>query len=558
MRSGFEASALWERRKGYVAAVLAFSLAANVLLLVSPIYMLQIYDRVLTTGSYDVLIWLTIVCCALLAVYAAAEVGRRRVLALAGANFGDQVSAKVYQRFGTSTRPPKLSHDLQLVSRIQGVLQSGMPTALFDLPFVPLFVFLLFVLHPILGYVGVFGALVILSLAVISEIRSRTTGRTALAEDNRSKQFSRGLERQRSAMISMGITRRAFQHWRSLDLNARKLATSASTSDGGYAGLSKSVRQVLQLAILGLGAALALNQSVSAGAVVACSILMGRALAPLDQIVGSWRQLVKARSAWTELKSAVSDTPEMENAISLPKPKACLQISRLTVHIPGQKVELVKSFSLDIHAGEVVALVGANGTGKSTFLQIVSGAMQPSVGLVQLGGKDIHNWEIEDRGQWLGYLPQHVELLPTDVKSNIARLNETEPERVFEATQLIGCHETILKLPSGYETPVGDGGVPISAGQAQSIGLARAVFNRPPAVFLDEPTSNLDHVSSLRLARGLESISKQGSFAIISTHDPRILNIATRILMIQDRAMLSMAADDYIKSQMMNSGKKVG
>ncbi len=535
----------------YISVCLAFSLVVNLLLLVSPLYMLQIYDRVMTSGSVDALIWLSVMAVFLMAIYGAAEAGRRRTLSLAGDHFAAHMTEPVFRRYlDGQTAQPELSRDLALVSRVQSLIQSGMPTALCDAPFAPLFLILLAVLHPILGIMGLGGAVMVICVAVLSDFQSRRAGQVALAEEGRARRFAEGLERQHSAISSMGLGAGAKAKWSDLGDTARAASVEASTLDGAYSGLSRTIRQTLQIIALGVGAALALQQEISAGGIVAGSILMGRALAPIDQIVGGWRGIVRGRTAWRHLKAGLEGLdPAQPAALALPRPEAQLTVRRLSVCAPGTSQELIRSFSIEIAAGEIVSIVGANGAGKSTLLQLLSGAWRPITGNVFLGGRDIHAWPAEDRGQHVGYLPQQTELLPCSVRDNIARLKQDGSEVLFEAAHLAGAHESILGLPEGYETMVGPGGIHLSAGQAQRIGLARAFYLQAPAIFLDEPSANLDHIASAKLARSLGTLANAGSFIVLSTHDPRLLAVSKSILVVQDNSILRVPAEDYLRAQ---------
>lgn len=534
----------------YVGLCLAFSVVVNLLMLVSPLYMLQIYDRIMTSGSMDALIWLSVMAVGLMAVYAAAEAGRRRVLSLAGDQFSDELSKSVFDTFlGNSEAQPKLAHNLTLVSRLQNLIQSGVPTAFFDLPFTPFFLILLTVLHPIFGVLGLVGTVLIILVAIAAELQSRRPAKTAGEQDVQARQFAQGLERQRSAIASMGIGAAAKEKWHGLNTAALRASTESTSLDGVYSGLSRTIRQVLQILALGVGAALAINQHISAGGIVAGSILMGRALAPIDQVVGNWRGLVKGKSAWNELKSLRDESVVAPLAMALPRPDVNILVSGLGVRVPGSENDLIKPFSFAFPPSDIVALLGPNGCGKTTLLQVLSGAWKPASGSVSLGGRDIHDWALGDRGKYVGYLPQLIELLPGTVRDNICRMADADDVEIFKAAEAVGAHKTILALSNGYETNVGAGGVHLSAGQRQMIGLARAMFRQPVALFLDEPTANLDHVGCAGLIAGLKAAKKVPSCIVISTHDPRILSVADTVMVIRDGKMMSAPASEYLAAQ---------
>jgi PrtD family type I secretion system ABC transporter len=532
----------------YLLAVLGFSLASNILLLVSPLYMLQVYDRVLSSGSTDTLIWLTALAVFLLAIYGAAEAARRRILALAGAELESLLVPKVFARFAESNgTAPRLSHDLALVSRVQNTLQGGGVLPFIDLPFAPLFVFILFSIHPLLGSLGLIGAAVVFAVAVTAELVTRqasTYSQTALTG---ASELASGLERQRSAMVSMGLMGSAFAKWRAVKLIGQNYALGAAKDDGKFTAISRSSRQMLQIFILGGGAALALSQQISPGSIVASSIILARALGPVDQIVGGWRGNVQAWRAWKQLKAELA-TVEDENAFtSLPRPASELVLDRLAVTVPGSEEPLIRPFTFSVSGGKIIALAGGNGAGKTTLLQTLSGAWVPGAGTVRLGGRTLHDWASADRGQYVGYVPQDVELLPASVAENIGRLGNASTEAVFEAAQAAGAHDVIVTLPDGYDTKIGPGGAHLSAGQRQLIGLARSLFGKPVMLLLDEPTANLDAAAAPKLIAALTKAASEGAIIIASTHDRRLLEKAETVLLVRSGTVMAAPAEQYLK-----------
>ena len=527
-------------------AIFAFSLAVNVLLLVSPLYMLQIYDRVLSSGSVDSLVWLTLIAIFLLAIFAAAEAGRRRMAALAAQAIELHFAPKLFERFERGeAQGPELLSDTQLVQRLSNVFQNGAVLAYFDLPFAPLFLVVLFLLHPLLGLLGLVSAALIFFIAVRAEASTRATGERAAAGQALATEFATGLVRQRSAMVAMGIIGRAFDRWASLRASAADAALVAANGEGAYSGISKSARQVLQVLVLAVGAALVLAQVISPGAIVAASILVARALGPIDQITGAWRQLHQAQSAWITLAGRFETMAAKPRFTPLPRPDAAVRIDRLAVTLPGQAEPIIRPFIYDIAAGSKVAVVGNNGAGKTTLLQTLAGAWSPGEGSVSLGARDLHRWASEDRGQYVGYVPQAVELMPATVAENIARLTPDAVEAVITAARQAGAHEMILGLPLGYDTLIGSGGARLSAGQTQLIGLARAVFGQPVLLLVDEPTANLDAESAARTIDAFDMLARQGTIVIAATHDPRLIRAFDTVLVIRRGTVQAIAASDY-------------
>lgn len=549
MRGGELSRWLFEigaRFGGHFRAIFIFSLAINILLLVSPLYMLQIYDRVLSSGSIDSLLWLTLIAIFLLGIYAAAEIGRRRVASLAGQAIEAHFVPRLFARFenGDDTNP-QLLNDAQLLARVSGTFQNGAVLAYFDLPFAPLFIVVLFLLSPWLGLLGLIGAAIVFVVAVRAEAKTRVSAQLASGSNAVATELASGLVRQRSAMVAMGIVPNAYARWSALREQAASYALATSSGEGAYSGVSKSARQILQILVLAAGAALVLSQAISPGAIVASSILVARGLAPIDQITGSWRQLVQARAAWSELNARLSDIEVNRAFTPLPRPASTLRLTRLSVSVPGRDELLIRPFSLDIPATRKVVLVGGNGEGKTALLQTLAGVWAPGGGAVALGERDLHAWPSSDRGPYIGYVPQDIELMRGTVAENIARLQPDALPGVMEAARQSGAHETILTLPQGYDTEIGPGAARLSAGQTQMIGFARAVFGGPALLLLDEPTANLDADSAARVIEALRSIAAGGSIVIAATHDSRLIRAFDMAVAIRRGDVSAMPASDY-------------
>ncbi len=535
---------------GYFGPILAFSLVSNILLLVSPLYMLQVYDRILTSGSKDTLIWMTLIAIFLLAIFGAAETGRRRICALAAEELEEKLSERVFVEFdNTHDAGRRLPNDLRVLSRIRGFFQNQSVLPFFDLPFVPLFLGVMFLVHPLIGLVGLVGGIVLLAVAIAAELTTRRTNETASAVNSEAFNLASGLSRQRSAIIAMGLTHNALFKWRQSKEQARELNLKAGAKETGFASVTKSGRQMLQIIILGTGGALAITQQVSPGAIVAGSIIMSRALGPIDQIVGGWRGISATRLAWNQLGKAIANNETKAPFTPLPRPEAKLKLDRLSVAVPGSREALIRPFGFEANGGQMIAIMGGNGTGKTTLLQTISGAWRSHSGAVNLGGRDLHAWPSEDRGQYIGYVPQEIELLPGNVAENIARMTQAQPEAVIEAAKKAGAHDMILGLPEGYETPIGvPGAGSLSAGQRQLIGLARALFGNPVLVLLDEPTANLDPKTVLQTIDNLKAVSEAGAIVLMSTHDHKLITATNSILMVREGGILTADTQQYIES----------
>lgn len=535
---------------GYFVPILGFSLVSNLLLLVSPLYMLQVYDRILTSGSKDTLIWITLISVFLLAIYAAAESGRRRICSLAAEELEEKLSERVFTEFDkTHDAGGRLPNDLRVLSRIRGFFQNQTVLPFFDLPFAPFFILVMFMIHPIIGVLGLGGGAILLGVAIAAEFSTRRTNETAASVNSKAFNLATGLSRQRSAIVAMGLTSNALVKWRNTKEAARDLNLKAGAKETGFSSLTKAGRQILQILILGAGGALAITQQISPGGIVAGSIILGRALGPIDQIVGSWRGITSARSAWNQLQTAIENDEVKREYTPLPRPAATLKLDRLSIAVPGSREALIRPFGFEANGGQMIAILGSNGCGKTTLLQTIAGAWMPHSGSVFLGGRDLHSWASEDRGQYVGYVPQDVELLPGTVGENISRMSECETDEIIDAAKKAGAHEMILGLSQGYETPVGTTGIgSLSAGQRQLIGLARALFGNPVVILLDEPTANLDPTAVYQTISNLNKIALSGAIILTATHDLKLISATKSVMVVREGGILTADTKQYIEA----------
>ena len=402
-------------------------------------------------------------------------------------------------------------------------------------------------IHPIIGMLGLGGGILLLSIAIFAELSARRTNETAASVNSEAFTLASGLSRQRSAIVAMGLTNNALKKWRATKETARNLNLKAGAKETGFSSVTKAGRQMLQILILGAGGALAITQQISPGAIVAGSIILGRALGPIDQIVGSWRGIASARSAWNQIQTTIEDETPTANYTPLPRPEALLKLDRLSISVPGNREALIRPFGFEARGGQMIAILGSNGCGKTTLLQTIAGAWTPHSGVVALGGRELHAWPSEDRGQYVGYVPQEVELLPGTVGENIARMTETESELIIDAAKKAGAHDMILSLPQGYETPVGIAGIgSLSAGQRQLIGLARAFFGNPVMILLDEPTANLDPTAVYHAISNLNKMAKTGVIILTATHDPKLIAATSSVMVVRDGGILTADTKQYL------------
>jgi ATP-binding cassette, subfamily C, bacterial EexD len=543
-------AALRACRGSFLFAAL-FSLFINLILLVPAMYMLQIYDRVLASRSGTTLLMLTLIALGLYAVMGILDLLRARILVRVGTRLDLALDGRLFMAmFDGSLRGLKGSaQPIADLTALRQFLTGNGLFAFFDVPWMPVYIAVLFLLHPVLGWMSVGGALVLSALAAINEHATRRPLRQANALAAAGGQLVTGNLRNAEALESMGMLPAVHRRWLARHLEVLRLQSIASDRAGLLGSLSKSLRIALQSAILGVGAWLAVQQAISAGAMIAGSILMGRALAPLDQLIGAWKGFLAARGAYGRLNALLAAVPARAVSMSLPPPKGELELEDLVVVPPGAKVPALRRVSFAVAAGESIGVIGPSAAGKSTLARAVLGVWSASAGSVRLDGADIRHWNRHELGPYLGYLPQDIELLDGTVGQNIARFGEVDAAQVVAAAQRAGVHEMVLRLPQGYDTPIGEGGAVLSGGQRQRIGLARAMYGNPRLVVLDEPNSNLDEQGESALIRAIAQLKTERATVLIVTHRPSILNGVDRILVLREGAVDAYGPREQILSR---------
>ncbi len=531
----------------YWRGALGFSVVTNALMLVTPIYMLQIYDRVMVSGSIDTLIWISLIAIFLMVIYAAAESGRRRALAAAGDKLETLVRAEIFAGAEqNSENRSTIAPELSKLSQVQQLFTTQALTPLFDLPFAPLFIVLLFIIHPVLGVIGLCGAALVVALTVLAEFVTRSRSETVTEHRSAASAIAVAMDRHKDAIAAMGMSPALRARH---DLEAERAASvnlSTSGVEGDFSSAVKSARQALQVLILGVGAALALSQQISIGTIVAGSIVLARALGPIDQIVGSWRTLTRGRAAWRALKSDVLQRSQTTTQTPLPRPAISLQLDRMAFGPPGSPRGLVEPFNLTVKGGALISVVGGVGAGKSTFLRTLAGAWPSHEGGIRLGGVDMANWPQADRGRHVGYVPQSVQLFPGSIKENVARFGVANDQDIYKALEAAGAVETAISLPNGLDTQIDALGHPLSGGQAQLIALARALFTKPVLLALDEPSANLDPNAAGRLIETLQTVARSGTIVFAATHDIRLLRASNSVLVIGKQSVTRMSPSEFL------------
>lgn len=522
-------------------ATMVFSFFLNLLMFVGPLYMLQIYDRVLSSRNETTLLMLTIIAVSLLISFGVLDFIRSKLLIRAGMQFDEVLAKPVFHRVVKQqiAAPGSGGHvALTDVDKVREFLTGQGIISFFDAPWVPLFLALCFAFHPWLGFVATGGAVVIFILALLNEFGTRKLLQSAGQSGQGARHFASTTTQNAEVIRAMGMEGPLSKRWQ--DQHDKMLADQAVASSRGSMVMSSSkfIRMTLQVMILATGAYLSLMREISPGIMIAASIIMGRALAPVEQSVGQWKQFIAARQSHRRLTALFDSFPEDKARTALPTPKGKIDVEKLIAFRPGTREALLKSVSFSLEPGEVLALIGPSGSGKSTLVRHLVGAVQPAGGTVRLDGTEIGHWDTEQLGAHLGYLPQDVQLFAGTVAENIARFQDgAKDAEIVAAADLAGAHEMIQKLPDGYETSVGVGGGSLSGGQKQRVGLARAVYGMPKLIVLDEPNSNLDSRGEQALLTCIAELKARGATIVLVTHKTSLLSVSDKTLMLVDGAV---------------------
>ncbi len=528
-----------------------FSLFINILQLTFPIYMLQIYDRVLSSYSLPTLYAITVAAVLSLIVMGLLEFVRSRLLVRCGVAIDQSLSSDVLdQVLKKSALLGMQASDASLrdVNILRNFFAGSAIMALFDIPWSPLFLAVIYILHPLLGIVATMGAVLLLVFAVINEKVTRKPLDAANIVNGVSTRFTEMARRNAQAVRSMGMVGNVIQRWQGLNDSVTKLQTQASRNGGLLQSLSGWLRQSMQVFIYGVGAWLTLKGDATAGCMIAASIIMGKALAPVMAGISTWKSLVEARGAWKRLDTLFKETSKTET-MDLPDPTGAISAEQASFAIQGTAI--LKNITFALEPGESLGLLGPSGAGKSTLCRLLLGIWPPVAGHVRLDGADIYTWDQEKLGRHIGYLPQDVELFSATIAENIARLEVVDSEKVIEAAKQAGVHELILSFPEGYDTRIGDGGRVLSGGQRQRIGLARALYRKPRIVVLDEPNSNLDEDGERALIKSWELLKEQGTTVIVVSHKPTLLGGVDKLLLLQNGQVSLFGPRDAVLKKML-------
>ncbi len=522
--------------KGSFISVGFFSFFVNALMLVPSFYMLQVYGRVVTSGSISTLVMLTLIMTVLMVTMGSLEWTRSRIMVRLSTKLDVLLSRDVYRAsFKRALDSGGMDASAQPLNDLTGLRQfltgNGL-FAFFDAPWLPVYIGVMFLFHPWFGWVAIASAIVLLCLAVANE---KLTGKS-IAEANKqniaASLYTTKNLRNAEVIESMGMLHTLMGRWGQRQKKVLQLQSEASDKGGMITSMSKTFRMLVQSLILGLGAYLAVKQEITPGLMIAGSILLGRALAPIDLMIGSWKGFISARSQYSRLNDILDLQQAEPQRMSLPAPEGHVLVENLIVSAPGSKAPILKNISFAVPAGSVVGIIGPSASGKSTLARALLGVWAPQHGVVRLDGADINNWDKEELGPHVGYLPQDIELFEGSISENVARFGDIDPEQVILAAKTAGVHEMILQLPEGYDTVIGSDGVNLSGGQRQRVGLARAIYGKPRLIILDEPNSNLDEVGERALAQAIQQLKATGATIFIITHRTSILAQLDRLLVM--------------------------
>ena len=542
--------------------VALFSLFVNLLMLTGPLYMLNVYDRVLSSRSFETLIALSVLVGFLYGMMGILDFVRGRIMGRVGARFQARLDRRVFGavlRATTLNRAPReAATGLRDLESVQRLITSPALMAVFDLPWAPLFFWGIFIFHPLMGFLALGGAAVLIAVALLNQFTSRKPLETANAASFASEQLG-SLIRSESEMVhSLGMRGAAFDRWQVARGQSLDASIGAADTAGTYSALTKSFRLFLQSAMLGLGAYLVLIGELSPGAMIAGSILLGRGLAPIEMIVGQWAVFQKGREGWQRLAVLLGSIPEEPARTKLPKPRGHLLADQVTVVPPGEKQAALRMISFEVQPGQAVGVIGTSGAGKSTLARMLTGVWQPAGGKVRLDGAALDQYDPDVLGQHIGYLPQRVQLFDGTIKENIARMAmEPDDALVVLAAQKAAAHDMILKLPDGYDTRVSAHGGRLSGGQIQRIGLARAMYGDPVVLVLDEPNSNLDNDGSLALNNAIKAFKDEGKIVFIMAHRPAAIQECDLLLVIDGGARRAFGPKEEVLREMVKNHDQI-
>jgi PrtD family type I secretion system ABC transporter len=526
---------LWDELRPLLGFLAGLSLFINLLFLVPAIFMLQVFDRVIPSNSQETLLVLLLGTGVALLLLVFLDYVRSRLQHVVGNIVDERLSPPVVNAVVAKAARAAYgggSEGVRDVASLRTVFSANGLIALFDAPWVVAYVAVIWALLPALGLGAAFAAVLMLALAWLNDRVSRRSLESLQKEGRRASQYVESSLRNAEVLQALGMTESLLERWRALQNQIAAAQTSASRSGVGFTAVTKMLRQAVQILMLALGAYLVLTQEASAGVMIATTVLLGRAVQPVEQLVASWRTLIDARAAFGRLLELSKDFDRHEPRLSMPRPEGRVAVENMSYRARGSDTMILAGIALSLAPGEALAVIGPSAAGKSTLARLLTGVWAPSIGTVRLDGADVSYWPRKNLGPWIGYVPQDVELFDGSVADNVARLGKIDSEAVVAAARRANAHEMILALPQGYDTQIGEHGSRLSPGQRQRVALARALYGDPRLVVLDEPNSNLDGAGEIALAQALGVLRKEGVTTVVVTHRPSLIAHVDKILVL--------------------------
>jgi ATP-binding cassette subfamily C protein len=546
------------RCRWHFVSVAIFSVFVNILMLTGPLFMLQIYDRVLSSRSEETLVALLVLVTGLFAMMGVLEFVRGRVLARAGARFqtllDERVMTAALRRAvapAERARPNTGARDLEAVRTL---LSGPAPFALFDMPWAPIFLAVIFIFHPVLGWISVAGTVVLVALTYLNQVRSHQPQAESQQATAEAENLGEAMRQNAEAIQGLGMRAAGLSRWVGLRQQALDRQILASDRTATYGSTSKTLRFYLQSLMLAAGAWLVLRQEVSSGMMIASSIMLGRALAPVEQAIGQWSLAQRAAKGWKSLGEMLEKTPSEPRKTALPAPKGFVEVQQVSAAAPGDAVPLLRGVTFQVEPGTALGVIGPSGAGKTTLAKVLTGLWRPGIGKVRIDGAATDQWPEDELGRHIGYLPQEIGLMSGTVAENIARMEERRDDaEVVNAARRAGAHELLLALPQGYDTQIGAGGQRLSGGQRQRVALARALYRDPPVLILDEPNANLDAPGEQALVDAIREAKTRGRTVIVMAHRPSAIAACDLLLMLDKGVQVDFGPrDEVLKKRTRN------
>ncbi len=557
-----ELQVIRRRVRGMLFSVALFSVFINLLMLTGPMFMLQVYDRVLGSKSVETLVALFILMAFLFLMMGILDAARGKILARYGAKIQAELDHRVFdaalKKAADSQGARGDNNELRDLDAVQRFLSSSVFGAVFDLPWTPIFLLCIAFFHPWLGLLALAGGIVLVIITVLNQLMSKNAATKAAAQSYVSDRMAERLGTEAEMVRSLGMQKNSFERWKAARVQARTASLQANDVGGTFATTSKTFRMFLQSAILGLGAYLAIQGQVTPGVMIAGSILFGRALAPIDLVIGQWPLIQRARLGYSRLIDLLAEVPPPLPRTELPRPQADLLVHQLTVVPPGGVAATLRLVSFGVRPGQAVGVIGPSGSGKSTLARALVGSWPIAGGKIRLDGASLDQYDPDSLAEYIGYLPQRVQLFDGTIADNIARLSpEPNAAMVIKAAKKAAAHEMILRLPDGYDTPVSVAGGQLSGGQLQRIGLARAIYNNPMLLILDEPNSNLDHEGSMALNECVRQMKEEGRSVLIMAHRPAAIRECDLLLMLENGMVKAWGPRDAVLERVTQNTKQL-